>query len=221
MSRVLGVNDFNILPEDIAGGVYLDLDRTILKTTDLWEQTWRVLAQNYSHIDGELEYSRLNEHFNYPENASYFYDFDSHLDDVKIDRQAAYRCLQNSDMADGRLEYDDTVKLVEWISQAVGRVRVLTYGLDSVQMLKVSLAPSLADADIYTTMGSKADYFKENGIINAVLLDDKSIGHELAEVGVKFIQVLHHGEPHQTVEPTLWPVAHSLEEARLLLEKSA
>ena len=135
---------------------------------------------------------------------------------IHLDTKRVYEYLAQSELSDGRLEYDGVKELVTW-SEAHGSARLLTYGMDDYQKLKVSLCPSLRGLDVITTRESKGQFFRERSN-HAVtwMIDDKPIGPELPK-DILFMQA-GFASVHDTSSKE-WPVVWSLREAIDVLQK--
>lgn len=225
MTGSVGNNNFDILPEDIAGGIYLDLDDTLFDTYAAWTLIWQKVAEIYPSVNPDKESSReqLRRYYVQPQGSSFaMYDFRVHLDDLGLGDKVddIYYHIKKSELADGRFEFEGVNQLIECAENLAQYVAILTFGLDEIQRFKKDLCPSVSDLKMITTLEYKADFFKKNNIRNAVLIDDKPIGHDLAEAGIKFIQILHSDKRRQEEPPRPWPVVSSLSEAMLILQKS-
>lgn len=175
--------------------VYLDLDRTLFRTSEFGPQKWPLLEKMYPQINGESEHARQSQ-FYVRNGDSYAYDFSAHLESLELDPGEVYDILIKSALADGRLEYDGVADLVSWIRQR-GEVSVLTYGVDEYQRLKASLCPSLKGVEIITTLRPKAEYLADRG--DVWLVDDKDLADELPS-NVRFIWALLEGQDSRGVE---------------------
>lgn len=184
--------------------VYLDLDRTLFRTSEFGPQKWPLLEKMYPQINGESEHARQSQ-FYVRNGDSYAYDFSAHLESLELDLGEVYDILNKSALADGRLEYDGVADLVSWIRQR-GEVKVLTYGVDEYQRLKASLCPSLKGVEIITTLRPKAEYLADKG--DVWLVDDKYLADELPS-NVRFIQALLEGQNDEVGD---WPKATRLAE---------
>lgn len=166
--------------------VYLDLDRTLYRTSLATKEKWRVLSERYPQIDIAVEYARQHDFYIHKDNA-YAYDFSAHVAAIGLDVSDVYEVLRGSELVDGRLEYDGTHALVAH-ARTLGEVKILTYGIDDYQRLKASLCPSLADIPVITTLRPKGEYLQDKG--DVWLVDDKPLAGELPP-NVRFIRVCH------------------------------
>lgn len=184
----------------------LDLDRTLFRTSELDEAEWGLLGQQFG-IDSEAELARRTD-FHVRTEKAYYYDFAAHVRAAGLGEEAVFAFLLQSELADGRMEYDGVAELVAWARQR-GTVHVLTYGPANYQRFKAALCPSLEGAEIITTLQPKGDYFREQRPTGEVwMVDDKPIGGDLPD-GVRFIQTAEYNGIAAPEHPA-WPVATAL-----------
>ncbi len=186
--------------------LFLDLDRTLFRTSELDEAEWGLLGRQFG-IDSEVELARRTD-FHVRDEKAYYYDFAAHVRAAGLDEKEAFSFLLQSALADGRMEYDGVAELVAWAGQR-GTVHVLTYGPANYQRFKAALCPSLKKAEIITTLQSKGEYFREQRPTGEVwMVDDKPIGGDLPD-GVRFIQTAEYNGIVAPEHPA-WPVATAL-----------
>lgn len=186
--------------------LFLDLDRTLFRTSELDEAEWGLLGRQFG-IDSEVELARRTD-FHVRDEKAYYYDFAAHVRAAGLDEKEAFSFLLQSALADGRMEYDGVAELVVWAGQC-GTVHVLTYGPANYQRFKAALCPSLKEAEIITTLQSKSEYFREQRPTGEVwMVDDKPIGGDLPD-GVRFIQTAEYNGIVAPEHPA-WPVATAL-----------
>ena len=184
----------------------LDLDRTLFRTSELDEAEWGLLGRQFG-IDSEAELARRTD-FHVRSEKAYYYDFAAHVRAAGLGEEAVFAFLLQSELADGRMEYDGVAELVAWARQR-GTVHVLTYGPANYQRFKAALCPSLEGAEIITTLQPKGDYFREQRPTGEVwMVDDKPIGGDLPD-GVRFIQTAEYNGIAAPEHPA-WPVATAL-----------
>jgi len=186
--------------------LFLDLDRTLFRTSELDAAEWGLLGQQFG-IDSEAELKRRTDFYVRTEKA-YYYDFAAHVQAAELGEEAVFSFLLQSTLADGRMEYDGVAELVAWARQR-GTVHVLTYGPANYQRFKAALCPSLEGVEIITTLQSKSDYFREQRPTGEVwMVDDKPIGGDLPD-SVRFIQTVEYNNITAPEHPA-WPVATAL-----------
>ncbi len=186
--------------------LFLDLDRTLFRTSELDEAEWGLLERQFG-IDSAAELARRTD-FHVRTEKAYYYDFAAHVRAAGLDEKEAFSFLLQSALADGRMEYDGVAELVTWAKQR-GTVHILTYGPANYQQFKAALCPSLKEAEIITTLQSKGDYFREQRLTGKVwMVDDKPIGGDLPN-NVRFIQTAEYNGIAAPEHPA-WPVATAL-----------
>ena len=186
--------------------LFLDLDRTLFRTSELDEAEWGLLGRQFG-IDSEAELARRTD-FYVRDGKAYYYDFAAHVRAAGLGEEVVFAFLLQSTLADGRMEYDGVAELVTWAKQR-GTVHVLTYGPANYQQFKAALCPSLKEAEIITTLQSKGDYFREQRLTGEVwMVDDKPIGSDLPD-NVRFIQTAEYNSIAAPEHPA-WPVATAL-----------
>lgn len=186
--------------------VFLDLDRTLFRTSELDKAEWGLLGRQFG-IDSEAELARRTD-FHVRTETAYYYDFVAHVRKAGLGEKAAFAFLLQSELADGRMEYDGVAELVTWAKHR-GTVHVLTYGPANYQRFKAALCPSLKEAEIITTLQSKSEYFREQCPTGEVwMVDDKPIGGDLPD-NVRFIQTAEYNSIAAPEHPA-WPVATAL-----------
>ena len=192
--------------------VYLDVDRTLFDT-DLFDTLrWQLLEREYG-VD-VAERQRQPTFYSYRDDM-WFYDFSAHMKDMGLPVDEVYERVRCSELADGRLEYPGVRELVEWV-QTCGVVRLLTYGADDYQRLKVALCPSLQGLETIVTQSGKGRLFRSQALARpAWMVDDKPI-HGLPE-NVNFIQVSLDGADF--APGAKWPQVKNLDEVLKILQK--
>ena len=188
--------------------VYLDLDRTLFQTDLFDELRWGLLAQWYPEmIDLPSEWARQREFYVY-HGELYFYDFTAHMATLGLD-VVVYERLRASELADGRLEFESVRTVVESIRER-GDVRILTFGPEDYQSLKLALCPSLRDVPVHRTLEEKGVFFRSlahDAADEIWMVDDKVIP-ELPEY-VRYVQA---DVERKGVEQQEWPVITELVE---------
>lgn len=192
--------------------VFLDLDRTLYRTTAAGMAKWQKIGELYPQVNAITEHDRQHEFYR-RSGDTYAYDFTAHVEALGLMPEVVYDQLRQSELADGRMEHDGVYDLVSWL-QSVADVKILTYGIDDYQRLKASLCPSLQDVEVITTLGGKDEYLQDKGCV--WLVDDKPLGDKLPAT-VQFIQAC---VEDQTVKAEPWPVVVSLQQVHELLEQA-
>ena len=105
--------------------IYLDLDRTLFDT-DLFDKLrWQFLENEFG-VSPEQGESRQRDFFIY-DGDMYHYDFTEHMSSAGLDPDQVYEAIRHSELADGRLEYPGTDRLIKKLGN---RTRILTYGAE-------------------------------------------------------------------------------------------
>ncbi len=188
--------------------VYLDLDRTLFQTNLFDRLRWQLLAEWYPEkIDLAKDPLRQSDFYVY-RGELYFYDFTTHMRTLGLDVSEVYARLRVSSLADGRLEYTGVRELVEWIRER-GEVRVLTFGPENYQSLKIALCPSLRDVETIITGEEKSIFFHslDASTEEIWMVDDKPIRN--LPQNVHFVQANLDGAE---VAEQSWPVITELSE---------
>lgn len=191
--------------------IYLDLDRTLLRT-DALEELWDYLRTEYPHLADHM--GRNEDYLRYVDDMSY-YDFGAQLADMGLEPDVIYAELAESEYADGRYEYDGASELITSLRANGFELSVLTFGADDYQRFKASLCPSLAGMQIITTNRPKYDVLSEIAEDGCWLVDDRPIGDELPN-NVSFVQVSQEGQPFP--HDALWPIKQNLQEVKEFFE---
>ena len=109
------------------------------------------------------------------------------MTNLGIDLDEVFEKIRTSELADGRLEYSGVRELINWIRQR-GEARILTFGPNDYQSLKISLCPSLRDVEVIITGEEKSKYFNSltDKSSEIWMVDDKII-RDLPE-NIHFVQ---------------------------------
>lgn len=188
--------------------VYVDLDRTLFQTSLFDRERWQLLASWYPElIDLEVEPLRQSDFYEY-RGELYFYDFTAHMKELGLDVADVYERIRSSVLADGRLEYAGVREVIDWVRQR-GVVRVLTFGPDDYQSLKIALCPSLRDVECNITGEEKSAYFRTlHASTDELWMVDDKIIRGLPEY-VRYVQASLDGG---AVMQQKWPVIKQLME---------
>lgn len=189
--------------------LFLDLDRTLFRTSEFDQAKWPLIAARYPQIDAAWERARQSDFYvTDATSGMYYYDFLAHVRALALPEDEVMHLLQASMLGDGRLEYKGVSELVAWARTATD-LAVLTYGPVDYQLLKANLCPSLRGVEIITTLQPKHHFFAtllaEHPGGEVWMVDDKAIGAELP-AGVRFIQAAGYNDL-PVPEAAAWPVA--------------
>ena len=172
----------NNLPE-----VYLDLDRTLFKTSEFIGEVWQVIGEVNDGVDSSAELSRLADFYieNQDDDDYRDYDFSKHLKAVGLPVAEVYGLIRDRLKSDN-FEHSGVSRLLRRLDELGLAVKIFTYGRDDFQKLKFDLSPFLAEYELITTLKPKHTFFEELAQ-KAILLDDKPIGEQMPD-NVTFIQ---------------------------------
>lgn len=192
--------------------LFLDLDRTLFRTSEFDQAKWPLIAARYPQIDAAWERARQSDFYvTDATSGMYYYDFWAHVRALALPEGEVVKLLQESVLTDGRLEYEGVRELVAWAREAT-ELAVLTYGPVEYQLLKANLCPSLRGVEIITTLQPKHYFFAtllaEHPGGEVWMVDDKAIGAELP-AGARFIQAAGYNDL-PVPEAAAWPVAHTV-----------
>lgn len=190
--------------------VYLDLDRTLIKTPDMG-MVWKYVGVIYPEVADGFE--NAEDYFHYIGDMHY-YDMSAHLQSLGLEPTEVYQSVVHSEYADGRLEEEGAGDLISSLVALGYEPQVLTFGSDDYQRFKAALCPSLREIPVITTIRPKADVLEELGV-ECWLIDDRPLGDELPG-NVSFIQV----SPDRAAVPydAQWTVKQSLGEVKAFFE---
>ena len=195
----------NNLPE-----IYLDLDRTLFKTSEFIGEVWQVIGEVNDGVDSSAELSRLADFYieNQDDDDYRDYDFSKHLKAVGLPVAEVYGLIRDRLKSDN-FEPAGVSRLLRRLDELGLAVKIFTYGRDDFQKLKFDLSPSLAEYELITTLKPKHTFFEELAQ-KAILLDDKPIGEQMPD-NVTFVQSIGYNgvEPSDEFD---WQTVSSLEE---------
>jgi hypothetical protein len=156
--------------------LFVDFDRTIFDTTAFTTSLWRALVRQYS-LDLEKTKEESKAYFTYV-GSLYDYDFFGHMRQVTgLSDMAIGRVVQEG-LAHQRFLFDDSDEVFAW-QRAGHDVRVLTFGNESYQRLKLSFVPTLVEKlPVVIIRERKADYLATaHAEQSGWLVDDKPNQH--------------------------------------------
>ena len=195
----------NNLPE-----IYLDLDRTLFKTSEFIGEVWQVIGEVNDGVDSSAELSRLADFYieNQDDDDYRDYDFSKHLKAVGLPVAEVYGLIRDRLKSDN-FEHSGVSRLLRRLDELGLAVKIFTYGRDDFQKLKFDLSPFLAEYELITTLKPKHTFFEELAQ-KAILLDDKPIGEQMPD-NVTFVQSIGYNgvEPSDEFD---WQTVSSLEE---------
>ena len=103
----------NNLPE-----VYLDLDRTLFKTSEFIGEVWQVIGEVNDGVDSSAELSRLADFYieNQDDDDYRDYDFSKHLRKVELPVNETYALVKDK-LGSSNFEYPGVSRLLRRLSE--------------------------------------------------------------------------------------------------------
>jgi hypothetical protein len=136
--------------------LFVDFDRTLFDTNAFTTQLWQSVSHRYG-VDIEKAKAESKAYFTYLGNL-YDYDFFSHMRRITGLSDAAIEAAVHEDLAHQQFLYDDSDEVFAW-QRAGHDVRILTYGNESYQRLKLGLVPTIVEKlPVVIIRERKADY---------------------------------------------------------------
>ena len=188
--------------------VYLDLDRTMFRTAGSGEVIFDKIAELFTGFDVKRALVERDDYY-VEVGDLYYHDMSKQLSDNRLEPDEVYAALRQSNLADGRFQFDGCDELIQLLKKRAD-VRVFTFGPDDFQRFKASLCPALDGLTVITTMRPKAELLRSSPD-PAWLVDDKPIGDQLPDT-VQFIQVSLEGA--SVSHDASWPLFYSLREVK-------
>ena len=152
----------------------LDLDGTLFKTYDFWQDFCFALSDATGKNPKEFKHSY--EHYSLGSGKTLYIDFNTLMEDTNIERQKILDALKNISRNKSYL-FDDAKILLKALPQLQDRfdVAILTFGQTFFQQLKLDYTPEIKQYPAYITDQLKTEYIKENfaNRPSGVLVDDK------------------------------------------------
>ncbi len=136
--------------------LFVDFDRTLFDTAVFSDQLWRAMSRRYG-IDPEVAKGESKAYFRYL-GTLYDYDFFSHMRQTTGLSDGAIEAAVREDLAHQQFLYADSDEVFAW-QRAGYDVRILTYGNEPYQRLKLGFAPQLLQKlPVVIIRERKADY---------------------------------------------------------------
>lgn len=136
--------------------LFVDFDRTLFDTNAFTTQLWQSVGRRYG-VDIEQAKVESKVYFTYHGNL-YDYDFFGHMRYITGLSDAAIEAVVREDLAHHQFLYDDSDEVFAW-QRAGYDVRILTYGNESYQRLKLGFAPNIVEKlPVVIIRERKADY---------------------------------------------------------------
>lgn len=151
----------------------LDLDRTLFKTDDYWQDFAVALA--LAAGKPKTTYLQSYSHFLAGEGRLQLIDYQALLAEAGVRHDEVVRSVMKV-TAGKQYLYEDAKKLLEQraVLEISYEVAVLTYGEAQYQQIKLDLVPEIADLPHFITQRLKTDFIAKQFIDRqGVLIDDK------------------------------------------------
>jgi len=156
----------------------LDLDSTLFKTTDFWNDFSVVFAQ----LSGQPAGKYINHYLDIAtgEGRLKTIDYSTLLANAHVTAESVRVAMQKQ--ATNNYIFDDARTLIKKLPQIqnIYDIAILTFGQPLFQTLKIEHAPEIADIPVYITQQLKNAFIKQHFMDrpHGVLVDDK-FGQEL------------------------------------------
>lgn len=151
--------------------LFVDFDRTLFDTARFTTQLWEVVGRRYG-IDVQAAKQEGKAYYNYV-GRLYDYDFFTHMRQLTDESDSAILQAVCQDLAGQGFLYDDSDEAFAWDREGYD-VRVLTFGNEPYQRLKLALAPRILELPVVIIRESKADYLASaHAMQQGWLVDDK------------------------------------------------
>jgi hypothetical protein len=136
--------------------LFVDFDRTLFDTNAFTAQLWQSVNRRYD-VDIELAKAESKAYFTYLGNL-YDYDFFGHMRRITGLSDAAIEAAVREDLAHQQFLYEDSDAVFAW-HRAGHDVRILTYGNEPYQRLKLGFTPAILESlPVVIIRERKADY---------------------------------------------------------------
>lgn len=154
----------------------LDLDRTLLDTNKFLQAFWQAMAHAYG-VDAEHEMAMVPEWYHAIGEYRY-YDLKMHLEQgLGKNAEEVVETLRPQLQGQDFL-YPDVQEMAKWQEHKEYEIRVVTFGPQWVQLLKLQFTPSLAHLPSDIMLESKSAYIARNfADATGFLVDDKRNSH--------------------------------------------
>jgi hypothetical protein len=156
--------------------LFVDFDRTLFDTDRFVEVLWLVLSKAFGLASETLK-STQSDFFEYVD-QQYDYDFFAHLHALTGEPHDTIRSRVKGDLVGMNFLFDDSGELRSWQGWGYD-VRILTFGNEPYQRLKLDLAPDLKDVPIDIIQEPKRDFIARNYKGGRGWLIDDKIGQEI------------------------------------------
>lgn len=151
--------------------LFVDFDRTLFDTASFTEKLWEVVGRRYG-LDAEKAKTEGRAYFNRVGDL-HDYDFFAHMRKMTGQSDASIADAVREDLAGHDFRYEDSAEAFVW-SEVGHDVRILTFGNEPYQRLKLSLTPEFLNLPVMIIREPKADYLGwAHAAQQGWLVDDK------------------------------------------------
>lgn len=151
--------------------LFVDFDRTLFDSTRFSEAIGQVLQKLYG-INQEEFIAKQSDFFTYHD-EHYDYDFYAHAHDMTGETPERIRAILKTELGSASFLFDDYKELRKW-QRAGYTVRILTFGNEAFQRLKLEYAKAISDVPGDIIQEQKRDFIaREHPDGHGWLVDDK------------------------------------------------
>lgn len=217
--------------------IYVDLDRTIINTTQWLREIAETLAQLYPAQVTANEFLAAQPRYmlrprTNPTAPTYV--LAAQLAALGLDAASVIEQLEQTTLADGHLQYPGVAQMLRALSH-YGTVQILTYGDPITPHCKARLCPAVralvaqqGGQVIITTLQDKAQWLRRANAANPgqiiYLIDDKPVATAFvpeSDPPIRCVQIDHTGQ--LTPRPANWlagewPICHTLAQATNIIQ---
>ncbi len=217
--------------------IYVDLDRTIINTTQWLREIAEALAQLYPAQVTAKEFLAAQPRYmlrprTNPTAPTYV--LAAQLAALGLDAASVIEQLEQTALADGHLQYPGVASMLRTLSH-YGTVQILTYGDPITPHCKARLCPAVralvaqqGGQVIITTLQDKAQWLRRAAAANPgqiiYLIDDKPVAVAFApepDPPIRCVQIDHTGQltPRSiNWRSGDWPICHTLAQATNIIQ---
>lgn len=217
--------------------IYVDLDRTIINTTQWLREIAETLAQLYPAQVTANEFLAAQPRYmlrprTNPTAPTYV--LAAQLAALGLDAASVIEQLEQMALADGHLQYPGVASMLRALSH-YGTVQILTYGDPITPHCKARLCPAVralvaqqGGQVIITTLQDKAQWLRRAAAANPgqiiYLIDDKPVATAFvpeSDPPIRCVQIDHAGQLTSRPANWLtgeWPICHTLAQATNIIQ---
>ena len=217
--------------------IYVDLDRTIINTTQWLREIAETLAQLYPAQVTANEFLAAQPRYmlrprTNPTAPTYV--LAAQLAALGLDAASVIEQLEQTALGDGHLQYPGVTSMLRALSH-YGTVQILTYGDPITPHCKARLCPAVralvaqqGGQVIITTLQDKAQWLRRAAAANPgqiiYLIDDKPVATAFvpeSDPPIRCVQIDHAGQLTSRPANWLtgeWPICHTLAQATNIIQ---